>query len=430
MNALSPSSAAPDHKVNGDDRNSITHVLLVEDNISCVELMRAVLERAKGKTFVVETAGRLLPALNRVAEGTIDVVLLDLSLPDSDGLETCVRMHAQAPHIPIVVLTGHDDETLATEAIRAGAQDYLVKSEVGVQPLLRAIRYAIERKRLEEKLTRTTEELRAKNADMEADLSMARELQQAFLSRQKRIFPEVKNESEGNLRFHYRYQPTAALAGDFFDVIPLSDTKAGVLIADVMGHGVRAALVTAIVRGLVEELTPAASDPGRFLSEINHGLTAILHNTEWPIPVSAFYLVADIATGQMLFANAAHPNPLCLHRDSGIVEHMPQTKNGHSGPILGVVEDASYSTGECRIAPLDLFMLYTDGLYEAENSADERFGHNRLMTAATGRIGQPAPQLFDGLLADVRQFTGNDEFADDICMVGMEIMRVGPLAEA
>ena len=92
----------------------------------------------------------------------------------------------------------------------------------------------------------------------------------------------------------------------------LSDSSTGVLIGDVMGHGVRATLVTAIVRGLVEELSPAASDPGQFLTKLNRGLTAILRHTDWPIPVSAFYLVADTATGQMRHANAAHPYPICI----------------------------------------------------------------------------------------------------------------------
>lgn len=417
MNLVSPSSHP-------------TRVLLIEDNEVFVELLREILASTKDAAFTLEWAGRLDTGLERLDAGDLDVVLLDLSLPDSDGLKTFIQVHAHAQHLPIIVLTGSDDEELAVKTVREGAQDYLVKTEMGIRPLLRAIRYAIERKRLEEKLTRTTEELRAKNAEMEADLNMARELQQALLLRQKRIFPEAANGAQSALHFHYRYQPTTALAGDFFDVIPLSDTKAGVLIADVMGHGVRAALVTAIVRGLVEELTAAAHDPGQFLAEINRGLTAILHNTEWPIPVSAFYLVADIATGQMRYANAAHPNPICLHRDSGIAEHMAPALNGHAGPILGVVQDAVYPTGECCIVPHDMVMLYTDGLYEAENRQDESFGHQRLMDAASGRMGQPASQLFDGLLADVRQFTGHEDFADDVCLVGMEIVRVGEMAVA
>ena len=409
----------------GGKTDPCTRVLLVEDNIVYITLMRELLACAKGKSIVLDWATQLKTGLVRLATGDIDLVLLDLSLPDSDGLKTFTQVQAQAPHIPIIVLTGLDDETLAMQTVRLGAQDYLVKPEVNIQTLLHAIRYAIERKRLQETLAQATEALRAKNAEMEADLNMARELQQALLSRQRRIFPDIANRSESSLHFHYRYQPTSMLAGDFFDVIALSDTMAGVLIADVMGHGVRAALVTALVRGLVEELTFAANDPAKFLTEINRGLTAILRNNDGPIPVSAFYLVADIATGQVRYANAAHPNPIWLHHDSGVAEYIPLSSDGRPGPILGVIEDAVYSASECRIAPLDLVMLYTDGLYEAENKADECFGLPRLMASASDRMCQPTPQLFDGLMADVRQFTGSYDFADDVCLLGMEIMRFG-----
>ncbi len=388
-------------------------------------MTREMLACAEGTKFVLEWADRVKTGFVRLGTEKFDLVLLDLSLPDSDGLSTFLQVHNFAPHVPIIVLTGHDDETLAVESVRQGAQDYLLKPELNIRTLLRAIRYAIERHRLQEKLARVAEELRAKNTEMEADLQMARELQHAFLSRQERTLTEAINGAESAVRFHCRYQPTTALAGDFFDVMALSETKTGVLIADVMGHGVRAALVTAIVRGLVEELTPAASDPGQFLTKLNRGLTAILRHTEWPIPVSAFYLVVDTATGQMRHANAAHPYPICLHQDSGTAEHLALAPNTRRGPILGVMEDAVYETSECRISPLDLVMLYTDGLYEAENLLDEHFGRNRLMAAASGRVRQPAAQLFDGLLADVRQFTGSENFADDVCLVGMEIMRVG-----
>ena len=405
-----------------EDTDAPIHILLVEDNIVYIGLIHQMLASAIGTAFVLDWSSQLKTGLARLTAENFDLVLLDLTLPDSNGLQTFTRLQAHAPHIPVIVLTGIDDESLAIRTVREGAQDYLVKTEVRIETLRHAIRYAIERKRLQETLARTTEELRARNIEMEADLGMARELQQALLSRQKRIFPEG---TEGDLHFHYRYQPTTALAGDFFDVIPLSDTMAGVLIADVMGHGVRAALVTALVRGLVEELTFAASDPARFLSEINNGLTAILHNTDWPIPVSAFYLVVDVATGRMRYANAAHPNPICLHRDLGITEIVSRSPNSRPGPILGIMEDAVYSTGECQISPLDLVMLFTDGVYEAENLDAESFGRERLMASASNRIRQPAPLLFDGLLADVQQFTGNTEFADDICLVGIEIRRLG-----
>lgn len=111
-------------------------------------MIREVLAGARSASFGLECAGRLSTGLEHLAGGGIDLVLLDLSLPDSRGIDTLRRVRAQAPEVPIVVLTGLDDEVLAIEAVQTGAQDYLVKGQIDKNLLTRAIRYAIERHRL------------------------------------------------------------------------------------------------------------------------------------------------------------------------------------------------------------------------------------------------------------------------------------------
>ena len=125
-------------------------VLLVEDNLDDSQLVRAWLAEVKGSPFCVEWTDRLSEGLARLATGGIDVVLLDLSLPDSRGLDTFSRVHRQAPQIPVVILTDFDDELVAEKAVRGGAQDYLVKGQEGPNSLARTVRYAIERRRGEE----------------------------------------------------------------------------------------------------------------------------------------------------------------------------------------------------------------------------------------------------------------------------------------
>src|SRR5207247_11184856 len=136
---------------------------------------------------------------------------------------------------------------------------------------------------LETPLARRTEELQQRNTEMQQDLDLAREVQEAFLPQQYPTFPAGAASTESTLLFHHRYLPTATVGGDFFDVLPLSDTEAGVFICDVMGHGVRAALVTAIIRGLVEELRPLAVDPGESLTGITRRLISILRHTKLPV---------------------------------------------------------------------------------------------------------------------------------------------------
>jgi len=128
-------------------------VLLIEDDPEYSHLVREMLAVVGGAPFDLECADRLSTGLERLAAGDIDVVLLDLLLPDSWGLDTFIKAHAQVPGVPTIVLSGLGDEALAIEAVREGAQDYLVKGQVDGNLLVRAMRYAIGRKQAEEALS-------------------------------------------------------------------------------------------------------------------------------------------------------------------------------------------------------------------------------------------------------------------------------------
>ena len=128
------------------------HVLLVEDHPGDARLIREALAEVQATRFEIERVDRLASTLERLAKGGIDIVLLDLSLPDSQGFDTFVKVHAHTPRVPIVVLSGLDDEMVAMRAVQEGAQDYLVKGQVDSNVLVRALRYAITRQQLQEEL--------------------------------------------------------------------------------------------------------------------------------------------------------------------------------------------------------------------------------------------------------------------------------------
>ena len=136
-------------------------ILLIEDNPGDIRLLQEYLNEGSACRFQVTQAGRLSRGLERLAEARFDAVLLDLSLPDSHGLDTLVRLHEAAKDVPIVVLTGIEDESLGVRLIQAGAQDYLVKGSVTGPLLVRSLRYAAERKRAEEELSESEARLRA-----------------------------------------------------------------------------------------------------------------------------------------------------------------------------------------------------------------------------------------------------------------------------
>jgi sigma-B regulation protein RsbU (phosphoserine phosphatase) len=276
-----------------------------------------------------------------------------------------------------------------------------------------------ERKELEDRLARAADELRARNSQMETDIALAREIQEAFLPQHYPTFPATAPTDESVLRFHHLYKPTIALGGDFFDVNALSDTQAGVFICDVMGHGVQAALVTAILRALVEELRPIAGDPRKFLTTINRSLGAILAPTRAPIFASAYYVVADTSRGEIRYANAGHPSPLFLSARTNSVERL--SLDTAPGPALGLFPEADFPSGSRPIDPGDRFILFTDGIYEVAGYNQEHYGEDRLVTAVHQRSRQSTADLVNGLLVEVQTFAGTTEFSDDVCVVAVEV---------
>jgi serine phosphatase RsbU (regulator of sigma subunit) len=393
--------------------------LLIEDNPGDARLIEMMLAEADAESFELRHVDRLEHGLRELGNGSIDIVLSDLSVPDSHGLETFQRLHARAPHVPIIVLSGLNDTTVALNAVHQGAQDYLIKGEVDGQLLARAMRYAIERKRMSEQLHRYAAELREKNAQLESDFNMAREIQQIFLPDQYPTFPHSVSPEDSALKFSHRYIPAAAVGGDFFDIFAITDSTAGVFVCDVMGHGMRAALITAIMRGLIEELMPVAADAGRFLTEINRSLRAILRRTREPFLATAFYTIADSDTGELRFANAGHPSPFLLRGGAKDVQPLKNYDPRH-GPALGLFEKTDYPTCRCPFAPKDLVFLYTDGIYEVTNAEGQEFGQERLLQAARKGIQKPAEELFGDLLSDAQAFSGRSDFEDDVCLVGVE----------
>ena len=274
-------------------------------------------------------------------------------------------------------------------------------------------------RRINALLAQSRKELRTRNAQMEDDLNMAREIQLTMLPQQYPTFPSWAPLSESAFQFTHRYLPAGSVGGDFFTVSALSENEAGVFICDVAGHGVRSALVTAMIRALAEELKPLATDPGQFLSKLNSDLHSILKHTGTPMLTTAFYLVADWRTGTMRYANAGHPKPLLIRRNARQVEPLANAA-GKSEPVLGLFEDAAYRTSEVKLSPEDIVMLFTDGLYEVQDRDDELYSQAMLVAGVQRRAQLPAPQLFDELLAEIRRFSGDIGFADDVCLVGIE----------
>ncbi|MBI4625851.1 MAG: SpoIIE family protein phosphatase [Verrucomicrobia bacterium] len=267
---------------------------------------------------------------------------------------------------------------------------------------------------------RAEQELQRRSAEMETDLRMARQVQEAFLTRADPVFPRGAPAGASALRFAHRYIPTATLGGDFFDIVQLSDTKCGVLVCDVMGHGVRAGLLTALIRGVVEEMGGRAADPVHVLAEINHSLMPIVEQTGQPVFATAFFGVIDTAARTLAYSNAGHPPQLVLHAGSDVITRLALSD---PEPATGLLAGFAYTRRECEFLPGDLFLGYTDGVLEAADAEGRMFGEEHLCAVLRAVRGLPGGEICDHLLHDVQRYSGQTVFVDDVCLVAIESAR-------
>ena len=149
----------------------------------------------------------------------------------------------------------------------------------------------------------------------------------------------------------------------------------------------------------------------------------MLKHAGTPMLTTAFYLVANYETGAMRFANAGHPKPLHVRRGSGRVEPLANT-GGKSQSALGLFAETTYQTSEVRLTPRDVVLLFTDGLYEVEGANNELYSQTMLVADVRRRLALPATRMFDELLEQMRRFSVDGKFDDDVCLVGMEVVTL------
>lgn len=264
------------------------------------------------------------------------------------------------------------------------------------------------------------EDVEAKTAVIRADLEMAREFQHALLPNEYPEVPLPGSNDSLRLSFAHFYQAAATVGGDFFDLIRIDDHRAGVFIADVMGHGARSALVTAILRALVHNGTPRVTSPGDFLTELNGHFHDMVARSGHTLFVTAFFMILDTKRQKLSWAVAGHPAPLRL-RDG---KAEPLWQDAQRQPALGLVPRIPYTSHEEPLHADERFLLFTDGLIEAENAASEQFGIERLIElfATTGHINTAA--VPSAIVDELFRYQDKDTMDDDLCLLVVDIAAV------
>jgi serine phosphatase RsbU (regulator of sigma subunit) len=394
-------------------------ILIAEDDNVTRFVLATTLEKLGHEVVAAENC---LMALEAFQKDYFPVLIADWMMPGMDGLMLCreIRKLASENYTYIVMLTSLEGKANHLEAMDAGVDDFMTKP-FDTDQLKSRIHVAERIIGLQRRVAEGVRELREKSEQMEEELQMAQELQRALLPQKFPSFPRGTSPTESAIKFSSFYCPKAAVSGDFFTVNHISDTTVAVFIADVMGHGVRAGLITAMISALVEKFSEVAADPAEMLTRINRSLLTILRHSESTLFVTGFYLVADIAGSQILYANAGHPEPFLLNRLRGELQSM--SANGRGGPPLGLFDDAGYGNCECPMSPDDFIMLFTDGLFEVQAADEQMYSRERLENAVRNRVSLPSAKILTELLGEIREFSKHNEFTDDVCLLGVDVKR-------
>jgi serine phosphatase RsbU (regulator of sigma subunit) len=382
-------SPASDHQV---------QVLLVEDDDGDALLVGELLGEV-GAAVVVRRARSLAQAKGLVSGAAC--VLLDLGLPDSQGLNGLRQLLQLEPEAAIVVLTGEANEHLGELAVRAGAQDYLVKGEVAGHMLNRVIRYAVERRRAEEaqRALHVAQIHAQENARLERGLLPSPLLADSRLSVSARCLPGGKH---------------MLLGGDFYDVVETSDGWVHALIGDVCGRGPAEAALGVCLRVAWRTMVLAGRPADEILSTLSELLEHERQDDTMFATLCMMSVHPDRTTGWVRMAG--HLPPLLLTR--GGVAELPTL----SAAPLGLSEVRAWPGTQVRLDGSWSILLYTDGLIEGRiGKGSERLGSEGLMDLIReylNALDRPGEELLDQVIDRVRELNGGD-LDDDLAVLAL-----------
>ena len=369
-------------------------VLLVDDAPSNIQVVNSILKDLY--KIRIATNGAKALELVKVAPPP-DLILLDVLMPGMDGYEVCSRLKVdpETKDIPVIFLTGQTETQDETRGFEVGAVDYIhkpfspavVKARVQTHLVLRGIR----------------EQLAQQLLAIQKELETARLIQQSIL-------PESVPQIDG-LEIAARYVPMTSVAGDFYDFIVLDDKHVGILVADVSGHGMPAALIASMLKIALASQGDYAADPAKVLDGLNKALCGKFQHHY----VTAAYVFVDMEKRGLTYSGAGHPPLLLFGGSADSVRDVAE-----NGLFLGKFDFAAYTSVEVPLVPGDFGLLYTDGVSETNNPDRVEFGTERFRQFLASQRSPSADQLADRLLKELLDWSAcgeGEDLNDDITMV-------------
>ncbi len=386
---------------------SPTRLLVVDDEEDLELLIRQKFRRfiRRGEMdFVFAYNGK--EALDKLAEHPeIRLVLSDINMPVMDGLTLLSQLEDLRPEIRAVIVSAYGDMENIRTAMNRGAFDFVTKP-IDFNDLEITIRKTLQHIETMESALESRDRLVA----IKRELEVATEMQMSVL-------PRDRSNSETH-EIQAMMIPAREIGGDFYNFFSLDDALIGLIIADVSGKGIPAALFTMVTQTLLKGAVRNFMSPARCLSEVNELLA---EDNETCVFVTVFYGILDLRDGSFHYCNGGH-NPPRLVRSDSRVEVLPATGN----VVLGVFPGHAYADGEARLAPGDSLFLYTDGITEAQNAWNEEFGEDRLDEKLASLKQATARDVVHEVVNAVQLFAEDTPQSDDITCIALHFDAMLP----
>lgn len=394
-------------------------ILVVDDDLDILELLKMNLEP---EGYDVQTASDGESAVQSACTDPPDLILLDVMMPHKNGFQVIEELKdiEETKNVPIILVTARGQTEDKVRGLDTGADDYITKpfdlrevtarveAVLGrtrpikyINPLMQAMGEGFSEKGLEQ---------------------LAGHLQ-AAAAIQKKLLPEQAPSIDG-FDIATLLQSSTSVSGDFYDFIPLSETQIGIVLGDVKGSGIPAALLMVMIRTALRLLCHEEEAPASILKRIND---LVVRDTEADLFATMVYGILDTTASTFTYSNGGHCYPFHWTRDHNITV----LKTG--GMLIGAFDEATFTTGTCRLAPGDIIAFYTDGItetgtgdstnsesddgYEDAILTDMFYGGDRLAACLSKNASLSASALCEAIVEDLARFSGSTQTHDDRALI-------------
>jgi sigma-B regulation protein RsbU (phosphoserine phosphatase) len=334
----------------------------------------------------------------------IDIILSDINMPEMDGLTLLTKVNElQNPALKSIMVSAYGDMNNIRSAMNNGAFDFATKP-IDLDDLSLTIKKAIE----QIEYIKQSQEEHTQLESLKTDLAVAGEIQQAILPR---IFPPFP-ENEHELDLAAMMTPAKDVGGDFYDFFRIDDDHIGLVMADVSGKGIPAAIFMAVSRTLIRTIALQGYDPGVCLTKSND---LLCKESVESMFVTVFYAIYNIRTGEIDYCNGGHNAPYIL-KANGQVEMMPMSQNC----LVGTVDGWQYISAKTQLGVGDTLLMYTDGVNEAFNSDFQEYGEDRMEQLLQKHNGDDCRTLIEAQMSDVKAYAGDAPQSDDITIMALK----------